>query len=1094
MIDNLPDAFRAAYTQAELPGEAFAEFGRMWMANRDEAVAFAGDAYVEQFEQALRRSPDYRSVMEARQDLQAFLNATAYDRMGAVIRNKSDITRQDTSIRHIISSMIDDTAAAEPINQSIRRQNNGQVDFDTDVRSNALMKNFSSKVASAILNGNLTDHQGTIIGDGLAHRFEEAGVRGDQFDMLVRYMLAKHSEDRHARNLPVFDDETITPAQRAEFIADIEQNHPEIVRAEKAFQDFRREFMQAWLVDTGNLEQADFDTMNALYPHYVPTKRVMDNANSGTNQGNSANFRIRRATGGTQDIINPIDSFVDMVHDIVSMVKANDAAVAWDNAFHQYEGLGVFGQDITGSIEQETIDNDQTRQQIQNALSGQVGDDVLRSLLDLTRNSQIRANTPNVLTVVRDDGSRRYYEIYDPDLYKLLASQRNTDIGPVLRGISKLTQGMSALTTGSNPVFAIRNFMRDFQNSVNYGSWATDYVTGAAKWIRAAYDVWRNQGEYQDYTALGGGGWTRIDTGTRKGSEEYRSDLFRGYNRRNARSTAKWAAQKVWNGITFARLNEIVEQTSRYAEYKYGNQDKSTPEGRQRAFLNSQDVTVDFARRGNGQFASQLKAVIPFLGASTQGVYRTGRMVTEAERGRLPQRFAKTVINTALASAICNALLIRNSDDDEKEAYANMSDELKAQNFFLPNFAPDILGEQPLIRIPLSQDPLTYAVHGALSNLIWSGSSEDPVVELEAIANTILDNLNPAGGTILDPLVSMVTNKNWYGSRIVPSRLENQSAENQYTKETPDAFVVAGRVLGASPLKLQYAFEQYTGFVGQMLVPALSKDKNTGEIGGWEAAINAARKRLTSDPLISNDIVSSFYDGANLLTQVTSAVSDNKPLNMLRRGLTEDEANAAYAEAKQLTSSNGIVGKNKKAITDYYNQIDEINANESLTAQQKQQLTSEIRKQMIEETLVAQEAIGAYMEKYVTGLNIVNRGFEGSYAQNVDFASMPQTFKDDENEPYMQKSKAVYEATGNRNALPHPQMNFTSKGVEYEIAPEDQDTFNSMYKTTYQKYIAANSAKWDTMTNDERLDVLNDAHNKARDTAKGWYKKKHNIK
>ena len=32
------------------------------------------------------------------------------------------------------------------------------------------------------------------------------------------------------------------------------------------------------------------------------------------------------------------------------------------------------------------------------------------------------------------------------------------------------------------------------------------------------------------------------------------------------------------------------------------------------------------------------------------------------------------------------------------------------------------------------------------------------------------------------------------------------------------------------------------------------------------------------------------------------------------------------------------------------------------------------------------------------------------------------------------------------------------------------------------------------MTDDERLDVLNDAHNKARDAAKGWYKKKHNIK
>ena len=64
-------------------------------------------------------------------------------------------------------------------------------------------------------------------------------------------------------------------------------------------------------------------------------------------------------------------------------------------------------------------------------------------------------------------------------------------------------------------------------------------------------------------------------------------------------NAVKWAGQKVWDTVTLSRLNEVIEQTSRFAEYRYGKHDKSTPEGKMEAFLAAQDVTVDFARMGN---------------------------------------------------------------------------------------------------------------------------------------------------------------------------------------------------------------------------------------------------------------------------------------------------------------------------------------------------------------------------------------------------------------------------------------------------------------------------------------------------------------
>ncbi len=1106
MVNVLDPLFAANYTAAELPGEAFAEFMWRYMADEQAGHAFAGDAFVDSFEQRMRQEGIARDVKNAANQLRAWINANVSDQIGATIHNRSE--SRNTSLkeqwRRFIDGTVDATNAAEAVNHAIREQTGDRnISLNRDVRSNALMKNVANRRAFSILSNNLTDASWNVIGDSLATRFEQAGLKAKDVSLMERYMLALHSLDRDAQNLPVFD-EHITAEARQAFIQDVQQNHPEVAAAEQAFQGFRKEFLQAFLVDTGYLSQEAFDRMNAMYPHYVPTQRVKnERGDRGSNNG-SKRYQVRRATGSTEDIWSPVDTFVGMVDSIVTMVSANNAALAWDNAYHAYE-LGEFGREITPDSKQVSVDVGELQQKIASLLTGNTTDDVLQQVVDLigTRQSQwVQQNgssLPNTLTVQMPDGSQHYYEMFDTELYKLLASVNDNSASrnQLLAMLGKVTRGMSALTTGSNPVFAVRNFMRDFQNSVNYGSWASNYATGALKWLAAAYDVWREKGNYNDYVALGGGGWTRIEAGTRKGANAYKEALYQGYSTQNVGHTVKWAGQKLWNAITLARLNEIVEQTSRYAEYKYGQHDLNTTEGRTEAYLAAQEATVDFSRNGNGALAGTLKQLVPFFGASMQGVYRTGRSLTEAERGRAGVRFAKTVLNTALTSALCNALLLKFSDDDDKEEYAMMSDELKAQHFYIPNFAPEVLGNRPLIRIPVAQDPLMYAVHGAVSNAMWNGTTDEAVIELSAIANTIIDNLNPLGsGTILQPIIGIGQNKNWYGSRIVPSRMSDWEPTTQYTEETPDVFVQAGRISGMSPLNIQYLAEQYTGFLGQMLIPALSKDKNTGELGGVSAAITAARKRLTSDPLVSNDVVSSFYDGATLLTQVVNAAKNDRPLNMLRRGLTGEEATAAYEEAKEMTSTNGIVGATKKQITVLYGEIDAINARDDLTDDEKYTLTSEKRREMIALTLDAQEAIGAWKEQYVTGRNVATDAlFEGAYATiPTAYDKLDQTFKADESEMYMQRATAVWEATGNDSALPHPNTSFSSNKVSYDIAAEDWDNYLLQYKMAYQGYLVQNGKLWEQLDSDDQLELLKKAHTAGHNAAVKWYKKLHGIK
>ena len=1105
MVNNLDPVFAASYEPAALPGEAFAEFGWRYMESETLARQFAGDAFVDQFEARLRQAGLQKTVHNAARQLRIWLNATVNDRIGATIVDKNKATKPGSirdQLRAMISQHIDDTAAAEPVNASIRKESgNNNIPLNQDVRANALMKNFASRRAYAILTENLTDANWNVTGESLASRFERVGLKAKDAELLNEYMLALHSLDRDAQGKPVFDTVGVPADQRQRLIDDVQQNHPEVAAAEKEFQAFRKEFLRAFLVDTGYLSQADFDKMNAMYPHYVPTYRVK---NGGRRGGSSKTYRIRRASGSTEDIINPMDSFVSMVDSVVTMVSANNAALAWDSAYRQNEGLGAFGREITPDMHQVSVDVSRLQNQIAQLLSGSTNADVFQQVIDLIGTRQIQwvpqsaANMANVITVQRSDGSVGYYEMFDPELYKLLSSQRDGSgsSNKLWSTLGKVTRAMSMLTTGSNPVFAVRNFMRDFQNSVNYGSWASNYGSGFMKWMRAAYDVWTKSGEYQDYVALGGGGWTRIEAGTKKGANAYRSALYKGYNTSSMTNAVKWAGQKVWDTVTLSRLNEVIEQTSRFAEYRYGKHDKSTSEGKMEAFLAAQDVTVDFARMGNSGTASVLKQLVPFLGASTQGVYRTGRSLTEAERGRAPQRFAKTVINTALASAISAAIMLKFSDDEEKEAFAMMSDDLKAQHLYFPNFAKDVLGQQPLIRIPLAQDPLTYAIHGAVTDAIWNGTTDEMVIDVAAIANTVVDNLNPFGnGTIFEPLLAVTRNKNWYGSRIVPSYMGDWDASTQYTEETPGLFVAAGRALNMSPLNIQYLAEQYSGFLGQMVVPAISRDE-AGGLGGLEATIAAVQKRFTSDPLISNDVVGSVYDNAAFLTQVTDAAKNNRPANMLRRGLSEDERKAAYQEAYDLIHKGGIIADAKTFLSDGYDRIDEINANDTLTPEQKYTLTSDVRREMIEVALEANEAAAAYNEKYVAGLNIAtNALYEGAYLTiPTAMDKLDQVFKADSDQMYMQRATEVWEATGKDSALPHPNTSYTSKGVTYEVGVEDMENWMAQYKMGYQDYLVRKGARWDAMSDEEKLELLKSAHSAGHDAARKWHMKLHGIK
>lgn len=271
-------------------------------------------------------------------------------------------------------------------------------------------------------------------------------------------------------------------------------------------------------------------------------------------------------------------------------------------------------------------------------------------------------------------------------------------------------------------------------------------------------------------------------------------------------------------------------------------------------------------------------------------------------------------------------------------------------------------------------------------------------------------------------------------------------------------------------------------------------------LGGVSAAINAARKRFTSDPLISNDVVSSFYDGADILNSVIEETNQGKPLNILRRGLYQEEAGAAYKEAKSMTS--GIINETKSQINQLYNDIDAINDNPTLSDHDKYEQTSEKRRQMIDLALTANEAIGAFTEKYVKGSSVVTRMLTAGSVSHKPTAveELPQIFKSDADKNYMAQAMEVYNVNGKSAALPHPDRKFelttrTGEKAEYEIPDEEWEHYTTTYRNEYERYMTTNdkAKRWATLTEEGKYNVLKAAHVAANKAMKEQYARENGI-
>ncbi|MBQ8894001.1 MAG: hypothetical protein IJ043_06280 [Clostridia bacterium] len=632
-------------------------------------------------------------------------------------------------------------------------------------------------------------------------------------DNPMRFMAAEYTEAlrnkefyRNIKDKPVFDYRVDAIKSRAE-AENLLRKYPEFKKLAEEVWQYSRNLMQ-YRVDSGLVSPEFAAKLQEIYPHYVPTGRYTE----GSGQKRRVQNRVQvgktvgRAEGGVNDLIPLHKQLADQTFSVVREGSKNRFGVRLlQNAREDPNKMP------------QVIKVEKTSDKLSGFVSfeGQIDE------VDPFKQDEFE----NVFTIY-ENGEQYILEI-TPDLYEAVkALSPDKEVTEWLTKAGRKTVDLyKKMITGYNPAFAIRNIARDLQDAFIYSKDLIGFLRAYPTALRQI----KNNGElWQQYKALGG---------------TY-SSVF-DYN--TGTVTEKGVVHRYTLGL-IETLNMAVEQAPRFAEFistvKKGD---GSLENLMEAMYNAADITTNFGRSGTtGGFLN--RNFVPFFNPAIQGFSKVVRTVTET-KGVRP--WIALIIKSAVlgwgAPALLNALLW---DDEEDWEIINQRD--KDTNYLFK------LWNGTWLKIPRGRLLSVIGIAGdRIQQLI--GGEELGWAEILSTVSTAAQQIaptNPLTSNIFSPLVNVAMNKTWYGGDIESDRLQDYAPEERYDAKT-DAFSKwLGSVIKASPKKINYILDSYTGVLGDALLPAMSV----------AAEENFFTKAFVIDANYSNRLSGDFYDRLDRLT------------------------------------------------------------------------------------------------------------------------------------------------------------------------------------------------------------------------------------
>lgn len=677
-------------------------------------------------------------------------------------------------------------------------------------------------------------------------------------------------QDRYGiDNKPVFGDNIGAEFSRQQ-VAKYEKNNPKFKSYAQDVYDFLDANMQE-LVDKGVVSKELKENLKERYPHYVPIKRVdtkgkaiqvpLDTRKTGVNTP------LKKATGGSTDIQPLFQTIADRTMQTYTASARNNFGVELMNTLNSNK---ISEQtDIETIVEQITENNEE--------------------LLKKGKNGELPTFT------VFDKGQKVTFEISE-NMYDALkpVNQKLTEMSnsKLAKGLNKVNNFRRGVLTEYNPLFLITNGIKDAQDVLLNSQHATKTY---AKMPEAYAQIVKKGYWYEEYIQNGGEQNSYFKDG------EFTSD--------KKTSVAKKAIQVPLEKIS--QINNVVEMAPRLAEYIASREKGASIET---AMLDASRVTTNFKAGGDvTKFANRNGAT--FLNASVQGAMQVVRNVKEANAKGIK---GWTVLAGKTIVAGLPAIILNNmfwGDDDD---YEELQDYVKDSYYCIAK-----IGDGKFIRIPKGRAVATIQ---KLVNNIDEYINNKKELNIDNFTKDFwedisfaMDNLapnNPLDNNVLSPIIQVVTNTSWYGEAIVPSRLQNKPKEEQYDESIDSLSIWLGDKLKVSPYKVNYLLDQYSGGIGDVVLPMMTK----------QAENNVIEDKFTTDSVMKSRYPGEFFEKLDELKVKanSSKATDEDVIKYKYASKISSSMSELYNKKREIQNSDDSDESKKKQLKEVQKKINEL--------------------------------------------------------------------------------------------------------------------------------------------------------------------------
>lgn len=891
-VDELVDAFGENLqdvNEDDLPGEAVAEYFRVFLSNRSEATE-AAPAFTKLIIDTLS-DKERKKLGKLSTLINTYLRAGVAERYRASERtdkyvgniNISEVERKLNALKDNPGQAVHDASMLWAVRLTDRfapikdlelkaAERNGERSDMKIYKQYSLLARVDNLAYQALAGDEVygLDREKT----GIASLAKVLGVylKRKQDERIYReYHKLKRAQTLVGRGIDVYEPELQKPEVMNRRIHELEKDNPWLPDAVKDVCEWERAMGQEFYVRSGLISQEAFDAMWENDPYYIPFYRVVDdNRHNGVKGGTTdQKAPIHRIKGSIRDTKDLIENLGTMVSNMVKAGTGNYIATQVADLIDKYDGMGDYMERIPPSKYHTlvglspVIDNLHKLFNDPKAMEAaginnptELFDAVTCAVGNFMSVWTVGQQKKNVVRIMRN-GEPVYYEVHDKALLEMLKSENsgdsNTLLSKLVRAAESITKTMKVLTTGINLIFMVRNIIRDIKPSFVKNTDTSNPIKYAKNYLLSLGEIIRNTDDYKQYINAGGGYAGRVTEGTRKMRSAVKTVKYNNLDE----TKLKKIFRKFGSFLeALGRLIDITDQIPRFAAYKLAKENGADEiEAQYRAARASVDFSV------GGTYVKLLDKFIPYLNAAITSMYQSamtlslnaktdgGKTVLSAWLKYLGTG-AFSVALVSLFNDILAPLIFKEDKEEIKEACDDLS------NYMKNNYWCFYVGDGKFVRFPKSQsDDFVFSM---LQRIIEAEKGDGDA--FYGVEDYINNSLLPSTEIILlSDIIEIASNTSWNGTQIVPEYMKDYEPRLQYDENTSTIAIAIGDALNVSPMIIDYLIDQNTGIIGDILLCITAQNADNSISGMAKNTYTWFTNAFTTDSVYSTDIVSMFY-------------------------------------------------------------------------------------------------------------------------------------------------------------------------------------------------------------------------------------------